>query len=163
MPIMYAAASDPEAQRWLGWPGEALIPEPRRRVLLATEPGQGRPQPGHIHYRLLAVHRASGLAAGAVGLYVGTQEVGGWLAPEFRAQGLGAELFAAVARFGHDHIGLTSVRAGTESANIACVEALLAAGFEPAEGTATHHLPDGRTVPASWFQHHTEHAGRCRG
>jgi RimJ/RimL family protein N-acetyltransferase len=160
---MSAAASDPEAQRWLGWPSQALIPESQRARLLATEPGQGRAQPGHIDYSLLAVHRASGLAAGGAGLYVGTQEVGGWLAPDFRARGLGAELFAAIARFGHDHIGLPSVRAGTEPTNVACVAALLAAGFEPAQGPETHQLPDGRTAPASWFRHDSEHSARCRG
>jgi len=160
--IILATASDPEAQRWLGWPTRVLIPEPRRERLLAMEPGQGRRQSMYLDHLLLAVDRASGLAAGGAGLHVGRLEVGGWLAPGFRSRGLGGELFAAIAQFGHDHLGITTVRAGTEPANVACVAALLAAGFEQAQGPQTHHLPDGRTVPACWFRHDTGQPARCR-
>lgn len=111
----------------------------------------------------LAVDRGSGLAAGGAALHVGSLEVGGWLAPEFRGHGLGAELFAAIAQFGHDHLGITTARAGTEPANVACVAALLAARFEPTQGPQTHHLPDGRAVPACWFRHDTGQPARCQG
>ncbi|MGW0281193.1 hypothetical protein ACWD1X_38610, partial [Streptomyces sp. NPDC003006] len=36
-----AGGSDPEAQRWLGFPEEAVVPEPRRGELLAAPPGGG--------------------------------------------------------------------------------------------------------------------------
>ena len=161
--IMRAAASDPEAQRWLGWPGNQLIPEPERDRLLAMEPRHGRGRPGYLDHWLLAVDRGSGLAAGAAALDVDRLEAGGWLAPAFRGHGLGAELFAAIARFGHDHLGVTRVRAGTEPANVACVAALLAAGFGPAQGPQVHHLPNGRAVPARWFQHDSGPSSRCEG
>jgi RimJ/RimL family protein N-acetyltransferase len=109
------------------------------------------------------VDRASGLAAGGAALAPWSLEVGGWLAPGFRGRGLGAELFAAIAQFGHDHLGLAMVLAGVEPANVACVAALLAAGFEPAQGPQTHYLPDGRVIPARWFRHDTGKAARCRG
>lgn len=161
--IMCAAASDTEAQRWLGWPAGLLVPEPQRDRLLAMEPGHGRSQPRRLDHWLLAVDRASGLAAGGAALVAGSLEVGGSLAPGLRGRGLGAELFAAIAQFGHDHLGITTVRAGTEPANTACVAALLAAGFEPAQGPQTHHLPDGRAVPARWFRHDTGQAAQCQG
>lgn len=161
--IMQAAASDPEAQRWLGWPARVLVPEPRRDGLLAMKPGRGRRQSLNLdHWWLAAVDRASGLVAGGAGLGAVSLEVGGWLAPGFRGRGLGAELFAAIAQFGHDHLGLTTVRAGTEPANVACVAALLAAGFEPAQGPQTHHLPDGRVVPSCWFRHDAGQPARCQ-
>jgi RimJ/RimL family protein N-acetyltransferase len=163
MAIMSAAASDPEAQQWLGWPGNLLIPEPERDRLLAMEPGQGRGAGGYLDLVLCAVDRASGLVAGGAALDAYSLEAGRWLAPAFRGHGLGKELFAAIAQFGHDHLGMTRVGAGTEPANAACVAALLAAEFEPDQGPQVHHLHDGRTVPASWFRHDTRQPSRCRG
>jgi RimJ/RimL family protein N-acetyltransferase len=162
VPILCATASDPEAQRWLGWPARQVVAEPHRDRLLAMEPGEGRGRSRQLDHWLLAVDRASGLAAGGVALDLVSLEVGGWLAPGFRAHGLGAELFAAIAEFGHDHLGVPMVRAGTEQANMACVAALLAAGFEPAQGPATHRLPDGRIILARWFRHDVEQATRCQ-
>lgn len=158
--IMRAAASDPQAQRWLGWSAESLIPEHERDLLLALEAGCGRSRTEHQHHWLLAVDRASGLAAGGAGLNA-SLEVGGWLAPKFRARGLGAELFAAMAQFGHGHLGITTVRAVTEPANAASVSALLAGGFEAIQGPQTHRLPDGRVIPVRWFRHDTEQPARC--
>ena len=60
-------------------------------------------------------------------------------------------------------MSITTVRAGTEPANVACVAALLAAGFESAQGSQTHHLPDGRAVPACWFRHDSGQPARCQG
>ena len=42
LPIIQAAGSDPNAQRWLGWRPENLVPEGRRERLLAGKPGRGR-------------------------------------------------------------------------------------------------------------------------
>jgi RimJ/RimL family protein N-acetyltransferase len=160
--IMRAAASDPQAQRWLGWSARFLIPEHERDLLLALEPGCGLGRPGGRNHFLLAVDRAGGLAAGGAVLDARSLEVGGWLAPKFRARGLGAELFAAMAQFGHEHLGITTVRAAAEPANVASVGALLAAGFQPSQGPQTYRLPDGRIIPARWFSHDTEQPARCR-
>jgi RimJ/RimL family protein N-acetyltransferase len=110
---------------------------------------------------LIAVDKASGRLAGGLGLDRDTGEVGGWLAPGFRGRGLGSSLFAGAAQFGHQHLGLASLTAGTEPGNHACVAGLTSAGFIPAPGPSTHTLPDGRVVPARWFRHEAV-ASRCR-
>lgn len=160
-PIMLAAASDPAAQHWLGFSKQDVIPAGRRSRLLAAMPGIGGllDSPGHCW--LIAIDQASGLAAGAASLDLRTLEVGGWLAPRFRGQRLGPELFAAICMLGHDHLGITSLRAGTDPANVACAAALQAARFKPAPGPQEHRLPDGRTVSACWFEHLTGQAARC--
>jgi RimJ/RimL family protein N-acetyltransferase len=161
--IAKAAASDPDAQRWLGWP--RVVPESDRERLLAMAPGRGRP-----HFRqpdgqwlLIAIDVSTEQLAGAIGGNVWLADIGGWLAPRFRSRGLGSEMFAAAALFSHYHLGLPSVMAGTEPANAACCAALLSAGFIPATGHGYHLLPDGRSVPASWFRHDSDHPTRCRG
>lgn len=158
-----AAASDQEAQRWLGWP--RVIPESDRERLLAMAPGRGR-----LHFfrqadgrwLLIAIDVSTEQLAGAIGGSLWRTDIGGWLASRFRSRGLGSELFAAAALFSHYHLGLPSVLAGTEPANAACVAALLSAGFSPATGPSHHLLPNGRGVPASWFRHHSDHPTRCR-
>lgn len=162
VPILAATASDPEAQRWLGWPVRQVVPESHRDRLLAMKPGQGRGGPRNLDHWLLAVDRVSGMAAGGVALDAATLEVGGWLAPGFRAHGLGAELFAGIAQFGHSHLGVATVHAGTEQANMACVAALLGAEFQPTEGPAKHRLPDGRIIRARWFRHDAVQPARCQ-
>jgi hypothetical protein len=44
---------------------------------------------------------------------------------------------------------------------VACVNALLAAGFGPTTGPELHHLPDGRRIPACWFVHQADNPTRC--
>lgn len=46
--MISAAASDPEAQRWLRWQGEDVVPESRREDLLSRSPGQGRRRAGQF-------------------------------------------------------------------------------------------------------------------
>jgi RimJ/RimL family protein N-acetyltransferase len=159
--IMFAAASDPEAQAWLGWPRHQVVAQDLRDALLAQPPRhKGRRLRSPWGCYLIAVDKDSGLAAGAGGLNL-RSDAGGWLAPGFRGRGLGTELFAAIAALGHEHLGAARIRAGTDPANIACVAALLAAGFLPAPGPEVHLLPDGRIVAASWFQHDTDQTARC--
>lgn len=159
---MEAAASDPEAQRWLGWPPGGLVLDPYRERLLARPVGRGRPYRGAEMVFLIAVDLASGRLAGAVGVTPGeTYEVGGWLAPGFRGHGLGGELFGAVASFAHRHLGVTGVVAGTETVNVASARALLSAGFVPAPGPDTHRLPDGRVIPSRWLRHDDEQPATC--
>ena len=160
--IMAAAASDPGAQRWLGWPKRKVIAASRRDSLLTRRPGQGRMQPSW-HGRqwfLIAVDRSSGMVAGGIGSDQ-ADEVGGWLAPAYRGHRLVRELFSGAAHFAHYHLGEANVFAGTEPANVACVNALLAAGFVPTKGPEQHHLPDGRRVPARWFVHQADSPTRC--
>jgi RimJ/RimL family protein N-acetyltransferase len=161
--LVSASASDAEAQRWLGWTAEYLIPEHHRENILARRPGRGRPgrKPNGGSWFLIAIDRASGRPAGAVGVQDDAGEVGGWLAPGFRSRGLGAELFAGAAVFGHHILGAAIVRAGTETTNAACIGALLSAGFRPADGPDVYELPDGRVVPSRWFRHDVERPGRC--
>jgi len=90
-----------------------------------------------------------------------TGEVGGSLAPAFRARGLGAALFAGAAEFAHHHLGIASVLAGTEPENAACIGALTAAGFVPAAGAGAHRLPNGRMVTSRWFRHESVRPARC--
>lgn len=158
-----AAASDSEAQRWLGWRKNEVIRESRRGSLLAKKPGQGRWRAAGIigEFHLIAIDQATGLLAGAVGYDPDSGEVGGFLAPQFRGRGLGAELFAAAAQFAHYHLGEEYVLAATERANVPCIRALLSAGFTPVPGPDTHPLPDGRVVPAYWFQHVVDQPAEC--
>jgi RimJ/RimL family protein N-acetyltransferase len=162
--MMDAAASDPAAQRWFGWPPEQVLTEPYRDRLLTERPGQGRPmrRPVGTGMGMVAIDRAGGGFAGGIVVQLGSGELGGWLAPEFRSRGLGGQLFLGGAFFGHHVLGTGVVRAGTETANAACLGALRSAGFVPDDGTAVHHLPDGRAVPTQWFGHRAEPAARCR-
>ncbi|MGW2933351.1 GNAT family N-acetyltransferase [Streptomyces sp. NPDC001156] len=93
-----------------------------------------------------------------------TGEIGGWLAPHARGQGLGAELFRAVANLGHAHLGLQIVRAGHETTNTASARALAGAGFVADEGPSRHTLRNGREIDARWLWHTAaEPVSRCRG
>jgi RimJ/RimL family protein N-acetyltransferase len=165
LPIMLAAASDPQAQRWLGWRPQDLVPERDRERLLADKPGRGRTlslQSETGGQRLVAVDPDSGRLAGSLVCDWDTGEIGGSLAPEFRGRGLGVSLFAGAAQFAHQHLGIAAVTAGTEPGNAACIAALGSAGFIPAYGPSTHKLPDGRVVLALWFRHGASRPARCR-
>jgi RimJ/RimL family protein N-acetyltransferase len=163
--IMLAAASDPRAQRWLGWRADEVMAEAAREQLLYLGAGEGRvvPQATEQRWYLAAVEWATGRLAGAVGCDSGGHDLGGWLAPQFRGRGLGRELFTGAAEFAHHHLGLASVQAGTEVSNAACIAALTSAGYVPAAGPPSHQLPDGRTVSARWLRHDADHSSHCCG
>ncbi|WP_424923419.1 GNAT family N-acetyltransferase [Actinocrispum wychmicini] len=162
--IAVTGASDDAAQRWLGWLPRDIVREQHRAAYLAQRPGQGSRRwsnsPGQ--WLLVAIHHASDRIAGGVVLDKVRHEVGGWLAPAFRARGLGRELFEGAAIFAHHHLGVATVRAGTEVANTACVGALTSAGFIEDTGPDHHQLPNGRTVSARWFRHDAEYPTTCR-
>lgn len=159
--IMLAAASDPQAQRWLGWNGPNVIPERDRQQLLARPAGRGALSPARARGYIVAIDPATGRVAGAAGHDGATGEVGGWLAPRYRGYGLGSGLFAGVAEFAHQHLGIPSVIAATETSNVACIAALASAGFIPVAGPDTHPLPDGRVIPCRWFRHTSAHPTVC--
>ncbi|WP_051781839.1 MULTISPECIES: GNAT family N-acetyltransferase [unclassified Streptomyces] len=180
-----AAGADDDAQRWFGWNADTLVTPATATHLLGTHDGNRAerlrafpravrrelvrpvvlpdPDPG-AEQRLLAVDAATGLVAGMSSLTPGRGGVIGlWLAPDFRGHGLGTELVAATARFGHEHLGLESVSAGTETSNHRCRGALGAAGFVECEGPARHTLPDGRVVDSAWYRHEVAGTARCEG
>ncbi|MFB7273493.1 GNAT family N-acetyltransferase [Streptomyces sp. NPDC056244] len=174
-----AAASDPQAQRWLGFTSQQVVEDPRvRQALTEMRPGDNHtvlsslpgdalqpyePQRQKDSVLLVAVRLDDGRYAGCVNLAVGEKAIGGWLAPHSRGQGLGAELFGAGALLAHAHLGLDTVRAGTEVENTASRRALLRAGFVPGEGPDQHTLPDGRVIDACWFRHLDGPISQCGG
>ena len=118
--------------------------------------------PGEL-WELAAIDPADGRIAGAIACDQDTCEVGGWLAPRFRGRGLGTGLFAGAAEFAHQHLGIPSVTAVTESGNAACIAALAAAGFIPAAGPDPHILPNGQVVPVRRFRHESAQPTMCEG
>ncbi|GGU96835.1 N-acetyltransferase [Streptomyces filipinensis] len=170
-----AACADAEAQRWLGTQADRVVPDPgTRRALLAWRPAgdDGRRVPPRLAQPyapgpddplfLVCVRRSDLAYAGALELEHRTGEMGGWLAPSCRGQGLGAELFRAGAALAHTHAGLATVRAGAEPGNTASRRALARAGFVADDGPPRHTLPDGREVDAVWHRHDSTAASRCR-
>ncbi|MEU3858737.1 GNAT family protein [Streptomyces sp. NPDC028722] len=169
-----AASADAEAQRWLGTQADEVVPGPdTRRNLLAWRPagddgrriprGLAEPYaPGPDDPLLLVCVRRSDLSyAGGLELEHRAGEMGGWLAPGCRGQGLGAELFRAGAELAHHHVGLATVRAGAETGNTASRRALARAGFVPDEGPPRHTLPNGRVITSVWHRHDTPTTSRC--
>jgi RimJ/RimL family protein N-acetyltransferase len=163
--IAMAAASDGQAQHWLGWRRESIVPEPDRHRLLRATPEQGKlPEPeAEDGHELVAVDPELGRLVGYVTCDARSNEIGGWLAPQFRGRGLGTVLFACAAELGHRHLGRSTVTAGTESGNKACIGALTAAGFTPMPGPETYTLPNGRQIASSWFRHDSDRPTRCSG
>ncbi|AKN74628.1 hypothetical protein QR97_37315 [Streptomyces sp. PBH53] len=169
-----AASADAEAQRWLGTQADEVVPDAGvRRALLAWRPAgdDGRRIPRVLAepyapapddpLLLVCVRRSDLSYAGALELQHRAGELGGWLAPGCRGQGLGGELFRAGLELAHTHLGLVTVRAGAEPGNTASRRALARAGFAPDQGPRRHTLPDGRVVDAVWHRHDTAAAGRC--
>ncbi|MEV7324583.1 GNAT family N-acetyltransferase [Streptomyces sp. NPDC093970] len=175
-----AAGSDAEAQRWLGSRSDDIVQhEDTRELFLSMRADDDlsgfeardrlrmmrkveAPSDGLV-VQLTAVHVADGRYAGTTGLVLETGEIGGWLAPGYRRQGLGVELFGAAVQLAHRHLGLKVVRAGAEPTNDASRGALAGAGFTPAAGPPSTILADGREIDASWYQHRQEATSRCRG
>lgn len=163
-----AAASDADAQRWLGWEPQHLVPEPQRQLLLTIRPRLKPPLLSRTTIYdplwLVAIHPEHRAYAGFASINMATGhrcEVGGTLGPAYRGMGLGTELFTAIYRLAHHHFGFAEVRAGTEPTNLACRRSLEQAGFVPVTGSSTHLLPDGRTVPAAWFARTEPDATTC--
>ncbi|MFF7333515.1 GNAT family N-acetyltransferase [Streptomyces sp. NPDC008150] len=113
---------------------------------------------------MVAVRTDDGRYAGSVSVLADTGEMGGWLAsPRPRSgPGHGTVLGRAGAELGHFHLGLPTVRAGFEPANLASAGALAAVGFVPADAPPRHTLGDGREVGARWSQHTAPWRPPCR-
>lgn len=158
------AASDPDAQRWLGWNDGDFSPAARtldrRHLRRADEAGP----------RVVAC-QTLWLAAVARSTYVGgvsltpsaidsggrwrkeSTVIGAVVVPALRRQGFGTSLFARGAAHAHDALGVTDVLAGCEDGNDASALALRRAGYEQIDGPAQHTLPNGRVIGALWFLH----------
>ncbi|WP_176968680.1 GNAT family N-acetyltransferase [Amycolatopsis xylanica] len=159
--VAVAGASDDEAQRWLGWELDHIVLEPHRDRYLAMAPGRGTAYDlREDAIDLIAIHPRRKRCAGLVSVH-SDGELGGWLMPGFRGQGLGGELFKAGLVLAHEHLGLTSVRAGVETTNLASQGALRAAGMRQVDGPPTHTLPNGRVMSSYWFQHEVAQPRRC--
>jgi RimJ/RimL family protein N-acetyltransferase len=158
--IAAAGASDDEAQRWLGWEKNLIWPEPHRTKLLSlhADGGERPSQPATAaSWELVAIDPDNLAIAGFAGFQPPMgglcNLVGGWLTPGYRGRGLGCELFAAALALGHQHLGIEVIHAGAEETNAASRKSLEAAGFRQVPGAPTHTLPNGRGVPACWYEH----------
>lgn len=94
LPLAAAAASDREAQRWLGWKREDLVAGEERDRLLSAPPGRGRARFGLpsrcVPTGMVAVDPDNGLPAGILWLTPESPdlcELGGYLAPSYRGRG----------------------------------------------------------------------------
>lgn len=168
----YAAAvacgSDQAAQRWLGWLPDSVVEEAMRaeamRVVPGTGPDWATPDPHSVD--VVAIDLGAGRCAGLVSVHSGEDggpETGGYLAPDYRGQGLGRDLFAAGLLLAHEHLGLFRVRAGAEVGNVASGRSLEAAGLRRAAGPPRYTLPNGRVSEAWWYQHDSPRPHRCAG
>ncbi|MEC3975253.1 GNAT family N-acetyltransferase [Amycolatopsis sp. H20-H5] len=161
-----AAGSDPEAQRWLGWLPPSIVAAEFRDHYLRVVPGSGIGFSGSEAVDLVMIDLAANRCAGLVSVHQGaggSPETGGYLAPAYRGRGLGRELFAAGIRLGHEHLGLTRVRAGVEVGNFASIRSLEAAGMAQVDGPPLHTLPNGEKIVSLWYQHDSPSARRCTG
>lgn len=158
--IAMAAASDDEAQRWLGWRKALICPEIHRAALLSF-PADGIERPSQPvvdrPWRMVAIDADRLAVAGNVGFEPSPDGlhsyIGGWLAPQYRGRGLGRELFSAALSLGHQHLGIEAIRAGAQDSNTASRKSLEAAGFTPVHGAPTFTLPNGRVISACWYEH----------
>lgn len=166
MAAAQAAASDAAAQRWIGWATEAIVPKSDRAQFLSVVPGTGPDREWPDSACLVAIDRRTNRCAGMVTVSRDSgywPELGGWLAPAFRGKGLGAELFRAGLTLGHEHLGLTRIRAAAEVTNTGSRRALRAAGFEAVNGPAAYPLQNGRVMTPCWYEHVTLDVHRCAG
>lgn len=174
-----AAASDPDAQQWLGWEEERILGEEAREALLALRPGDTDalrssvrirrllahtmdPSPGTVP--LIGVRTDDGRYAGVTELDPASGQLTAWLAPHARDHAFTVELIGAAAVLGHTHLGLRTVRVAYDPRHAETGQALAAARFVPADGPPRHTLPNGREVGIRWVQHTAPGpVTRCRG
>lgn len=174
-----AAASDPDAQQWLGWEEERILGEEAREALLALRLGDTdalrssvrirrllartmEPGPGTVP--LIRVRTDDGRYAGATELDPASGQLSAWLASHARDQAFIVELVGAAAVLGHTHPGLRTVRVAYDPRHAETAPALTAARFVPADGPPRQTLPNGRETGIRWVQHTAPGpVTRCRG
>ena len=89
------------------------------------------------------------LSFSAVDRPLGTAELGMWFGPGARGRGLGTELVTAATELAW-LLGLTSVRLGTSSTNVAMRRAAERAGGDLVK-QGPLQLPDGSTISSCWY------------
>lgn len=163
LPIITALASDPDAQRWLGWRTRQVMSARQMARARASRPGGEYLVWKSPPYGLtLAIE--PDVVAGQVVLqkHHDFWHLGIHLAAELRNQGHGRRALQLAAEFFHRHLGLGTIFAGTHPDNLAAQRALAAAGFVPAPGPAEFELPNGEVIPTHWTVHTASASGRCR-
>lgn len=95
-------------------------------------------------------HLVSGLMVNSTS---GESEIGGAVHVDYRGQGYGREMMAAVCGLVHRHFGIARLVAGCEETNTASRAWLAGAGFRLTSGPSPHKLPNGRVMQALWWEH----------
>lgn len=152
-------ASEPVAQHWFGWLEEHMRQGHPRT--LAEPFGKRNSQtdvmpPGKPGLFFAAIDPRAGQVIAGMGITpVGSPtprlEIGGAVHTAFRGRGLGTEALRGSLRLAHKHFGVNRVYAGCERSNVASVRWLTSTGFVPADGPATHVLPNGREIESLWW------------
>jgi RimJ/RimL family protein N-acetyltransferase len=155
--------SDPGAQQWLGWAEADLVTVPPGPVTLPLRQRSGIVRPEVDRLCFAAVDRETTGMVAAITIYRagdGRLEVGGSVAAQHRGRGFGTETLKAVCELAHHHFGIAVLRAGCETTNVASIGWLRSVGFAQIAGPPTHRLPNGREIPALWWQHSSPRARR---
>jgi hypothetical protein len=145
-----AAGADPDAQRWLGWDEETMR-QARTAVaagFLTRERKPGKTVAWPRTWSLITMCARQEFVASVVVYRCGSHSDRDPLGPGFPDWQVGL----IVAPGWHGVLGLDTVVAGCDPANIAGIRALTRAQFAPAAGPIRRRLADGRVVPASWFE-----------
>jgi RimJ/RimL family protein N-acetyltransferase len=82
-------------------------------------------------------------------------ELGWWLAPAVRGQGLGKASLAAVLHHVHRDLGARVALMGTDVDNVRAIGQIEAVGATPVR-EGHHTLPNGRVVVGRWYHHRAD-------
>jgi RimJ/RimL family protein N-acetyltransferase len=163
---MQLFGSDPDAQKWLGWPAEDLVTGPARVFAnqpIRTQIGVIPPMPHFLSFT--AIDRRTYDVAGSITIHRhgSIPMAGGMMRKDYRGKGFGTEAMRIVRRLAHRHFGIATLTAGSERGHLASERWLRASGFTAVPGPRTHVLPNGREVESMWWQSADKHAKRrCR-
>jgi RimJ/RimL family protein N-acetyltransferase len=161
------AASEPEAQQWLGWRPEELAQD---ELGLRADPLDGGQQVVRLSLDFLffaGIERTTGDLVAGIQVYRandGSRAVGGTVSRPYRGKGYGREALAVVCELAHRHFGIARLTAGCEATNLASRAWLTSCGFRQTAGPATHVLPNGRQIDSLWWERTDPRAkSRCMG
>jgi RimJ/RimL family protein N-acetyltransferase len=157
-------ASEPQAQRWLGWRREHLRPTRVGPTAKPLDHPYGIFQPGLGFLFFAAVNRQNMHVIAGFSIDASTpagHTVGGVVHHDYRHQGYGREALREVCTLAHRHFGIAQLHAVCESTNAASQRWLASCGFVAAEGPAIHTLPNGRLIDSLWWRRTDPHPVRC--
>lgn len=101
----------------------------------------------------LFIARQNGKAAGCIGLHLENDkqaEIGYWVSPDMRRQGIASEMLQAVTAYGFDTLDLKQIYATTALDNPPSSAVLIKGGFTRT-GQKNVELPDGTFRPSNLF------------